>query len=63
MPRGDAFSDNVRYHFMCKMAKGWQEVGSKECSLLSTEEAGGFTGIIHGLYAEGSGTAIFELPE
>ncbi|MGN0229135.1 MAG: glycoside hydrolase family 43 protein [Muribaculaceae bacterium] len=56
-------ADESRYHFMCKTAKGWQEVGSVECSLLSTEVAGGFTGVILGLYAEGSGTAVFELPE
>lgn len=56
-------ADESRYHFMCRTSKGWQEVVSIECSLLSTEVVGGFTGVIFGLYAEGSGTADFVLPE
>lgn len=56
-------ADESRYHFWCRTSKGWQEVASIECSLLSTEVVGGFTGVIFGLYAEGSGTADFVLPE
>ena len=56
-------ADESRYHFMCNTAKGWQEIGSIECSLLSTEVVGGFTGMIIGLFAEGTGVATFSLPE
>ena len=56
-------ADESRYHFMCNTAKGWQEIGSIECSLLSTEVVGGFTGMIIGMFAEGTGVATFTLPE
>lgn len=56
-------ADESRYHFMCNTAKGWQEIGSIECSLLSTEVVGGFTGMIIGMFAEGAGVATFTLPE
>lgn len=56
-------ADATRYHFMCRTAGEWSEVASIDCSLLSTEVVGGFTGIIIGLFAEGVGTATFTLPE
>ncbi|MNW16151.1 hypothetical protein D3C71_2149060 [compost metagenome] len=31
-------------------------LGSAECSLLSTEVAGGFTGVYFGMYATGNGS-------
>ena len=56
-------ADEARYHFMCNPAKGWKEIGSIECTMLSTEVVGGFTGMIIGMFAEGNGTATFTLPE
>ena len=56
-------ADEARYHFMCNTAKGWKEIGSIECTMLSTEVVGGFTGVIIGMFAEGNGTATFTLPE
>ncbi|MGN0214243.1 MAG: glycoside hydrolase family 43 protein [Muribaculaceae bacterium] len=56
-------ADATNYHFMCRTAKGWQEVAKIECSLLSTEVVGGFTGVIIGLFAQGTGTATFTIPE
>ena len=57
------YADEARYHFMCNTAKGWKEIGSIECTMLSTEVVGGFTGMIIGMFAEGNGTATFSLPE
>ena len=56
-------ADEARYHFMCNTAKGWKEICSIECTMLSTEVVGGFTGVIIGMFAEGNGTATFTLPE
>lgn len=56
-------ADEARYRFMCNTAKGWKEIGSIECTMLSTEVVGGFTGMIIGLFAEGNGAATFILPE
>lgn len=56
-------ADEARYRFMCNTAKGWKEIGSIECTMLSTEVVGGFTGVIIGMFAEGNGTATFTLPE
>lgn len=56
-------ADEARYRFMCNTAKGWKEIGSIECTMLSTEVVGGFTGMIIGLFAGGNGTATFTLPE
>ena len=56
-------ADEARYRFMCNTAKGWKEIGSIECTMLSTEVVGGFTGMIIGLFAEGNGAATFTLPE
>ena len=53
-------ADKDRYRFLCKKGDEWQEVGSLECSLLSTEVVGGFTGVVLGLYAEGDGVARFQ---
>ena len=56
-------ADEACYHFMCNTAKGWKEIGSIECTMLSTEVVGGFKGMIIGLFAGGNGTATFTLPE
>lgn len=56
-------ADEARYRFMCNTAKGWKEIGSIECTVLSTEVVGGFTGMIIGMFAGGNGTATFTLPE
>ena len=56
-------ADEARYHFMCNTAKGWKEICSIECTMLSTEVVGGFTGVIIGMFAEGNDTATFTLPE
>ena len=56
-------ADEARYHFMCNTAKGWKEIGSIECTMLSTEVVGGFTGVIIGMFAEGNDTAKNKLPE
>ena len=42
-------ADKDRYRFLCKKGDEWPEVGSLECSLLSTEVVGGFTGVVLGL--------------
>ena len=56
-------ADEARYRFMCNTAKGWKEIDSIECTMLSTEVVGGFTGVIIGMFAGGNGTATFTLPE
>ena len=56
-------ADEARYHFMCNTAKGWKEICSIECTMLSTAVVGGFTGVIIGMFAEGTDTATFTLPE
>lgn len=51
-------ADRDRYRFGCSTGEGepyW--FGEGECALLSTEVAGGFTGVFFGLYATGNGAA------
>ena len=42
------------YQFSEDEGKTWQTVGSHSCTLVSTEVAGGFTGVVIGLYAAGN---------
>jgi len=42
------------YQFSENDGQTWQTVGSHSCTLLSTEVAGGFTGVVIGLYATGN---------
>ena len=37
--------------------QAWQAIGQGECGLLAAEVAGGFTGVLLGLYAQGQGRA------
>lgn len=47
-------SDGEQYHFLYAIAEGqYKELGSMNCSLMSTEVAGGFTGVVLGMFAEG----------
>lgn len=47
-------TDGDMYDFFVKAANGqWTSLGSLNCSLLSTEVAGGFTGITVGLFCNG----------
>lgn len=51
-------SDGERYTFeYATDGKTFRTVGSVECSLLSTEVVGGFTGVVVGMYATGANTA------
>lgn len=53
-------SDGNGYTFSySKDGKSYQSLGTLNCSLLSTEVAGGFTGVIIGMYATGKGQATF----
>ena len=48
-------SDGSYYSFAFSTdGNAYQSVGKMDCSLLSTEVAGGFTGVIIGMYAEGN---------
>jgi alpha-N-arabinofuranosidase len=49
-------SDGLTYRYECSTdgGKTWHELGSQSCTLLSTEMAGGFTGVVLALYAQGS---------
>ena len=49
-------SDGLTYRYECSTDVGntWHELGSQSCTLLSTEMAGGFTGVVLVLYAQGS---------
>ncbi len=49
------------YEFYCSVDGGneFVKVGVLDARYLSTETAGGFTGIVLGLYAEGTETGIF----
>lgn len=38
---------------------GWQELARQACSLVSTEVVGGFTGVVVGMFAQGTGSARF----
>lgn len=51
-----ANSRDYRFFFQ-RPGQPEQEVGSAECAFLSTEVAGGFTGVYFGLYATGNGRA------
>ena len=42
------------YQFSEDEGQTWQTVGSHACTLVSTEVAGGFTGVVIGLYAVGN---------
>lgn len=47
-------TDGNMYNFYVKGAKGaWTQLGALNCSLLSTEVAGGFTGVTVGLFCNG----------
>ncbi|WP_336773047.1 glycoside hydrolase family 43 protein [Paenibacillus sp. MMO-58] len=51
-------ADPSNYRFFYSEPKGpTKYLGSGECSMLSTEVAGGFTGVYFGLYATGNGRA------
>ncbi len=53
-------SDGNRYRFeYARNEEAWQLLAEHDCSLLSTEVVGGFTGAVVGMYAEGEGTADF----
>ncbi len=48
-------SDGIMYHFLVSSEGGiFKEVAAENCSLVSTETAGGFTGVIIGMFAEGT---------
>jgi len=52
-------SDGLMYRFFCSaQGKAFQPVGEVNCSLMSTEVAGGFTGVTIGMFVE-NGTADF----
>lgn len=46
-------SDGKMYNFSCMGRGQWQELGALNCSLLSTEVAGGFTGVTMGIFCNG----------
>ena len=51
-------SDGLRYAFSYSLdGKTYQEVGSADATLLSTEVLGGFTGVTLGLFVEGDNGA------
>lgn len=51
-------SDGLHYKFQCSTdGKTFQNVGSIDCSLLSTEVVGGFTGVTIGMFVEGEAGA------
>ena len=53
-------SDGSHYRFAYALADGrWKEMARHDCSLVSTEVVGGFTGVTLGMYASGEGTAAF----
>lgn len=54
-------SDGNLYYFRYSAdGEEWQSLGNPQnCSLLSTEVAGGFTGVVVGMYAEKEGEACF----
>ena len=49
-------AEESAYYFSVSGGSGWDEVGMVETRHLSTEIAGGFTGVYFGLFASGSGT-------
>ncbi|MBQ8655895.1 MAG: glycoside hydrolase family 43 protein [Prevotella sp.] len=53
-------SDGERYHcFYARPHQDFEELGSMECSLLSTEVVGGFTGVTVGMFTDGPTNADF----
>ena len=53
-------SDGKHYLFEYAQAGGdWKRVASHECSLVSTEVVGGFTGVTLGMFVEGEGRVAF----
>ena len=54
-------SDGDMYHFdySADGGKSYQRLASHNCSLVSTEVVGGFTGVVLGMFAEGQGSADF----
>ena len=53
-------SDGMMYYFYYALDQGeYTELARQNCSLLSTEVAGGFTGVTMGMYVEGKGYADF----
>ncbi len=53
-------TDGELYHFLYRTDGGeWLELAAQNCSLLSTEVAGGFTGVIVGMATQGEGSAKF----
>ncbi|MBM6993584.1 MAG: glycoside hydrolase family 43 protein [Prevotella sp.] len=54
-------SDGTMYHFLFAVDHApFRELGAQNCSLLSTEVAGGFTGVSMGMYVDGIGSATFQ---
>lgn len=54
-------SDGLMYAFFySEDGVNYNALGKLNCCLLSSEVAGGFTGVLLGLYASGSGSALFE---
>ena len=50
-------SDGNMYNFFCSTDGGdWQELSRQNCSLVSTEVVGGFTGVILGMFTEAEST-------
>ncbi len=55
-------SDGLMYHFLCQTRRGtWTEVGALNTSLLSTEVAGGFTGVTLGIYCNGASSSYADV--
>jgi alpha-N-arabinofuranosidase len=53
-------SDGNQYHFEYAQADGgWKLLTSHDCTLVSTEVVGGFTGVTLGVFVEGEGRAAF----
>lgn len=54
-------SDGNMYHFLYAVDNGdFHELARQNCSLLSTEVARGFTGVVIGMFADGKGSADFQ---
>ena len=53
-------SDGLKYVFYYReTGTAWNRLGEMDCSLISTEVMGGFTGVIMGLFSEGRGEVQF----
>ena len=55
-------SDGDKYYFSytTRGSDTYRQLGSLECSLLSTEVVGGFTGAVVGMFAEDDGSVAFD---